>query len=295
MILTCCCQVPNWASVFLCEVKTHSHTLERSHCFAVGLNGALHCGCVLNETEDVVYSPTEAAESKPKEEPLLVVCMEEKEWPLLQNLHEVPLGGGGQSRTMLAGRNAVCSVMIKGSVCQCTALHRKAQCTGLIAPLLAHFSPRLKPHHTPGGKEKEGLKYLRGLGMWGNDIRHGPIEENLPVTFKVSSPLPVNHRKRSHLYLRFGCEWGTWECSLLRDMIQMFRQQVSYTTRPSRGASSTRRQRRTPPPPGGTQTCGQTFARGMLARASPTSHSEKDNRESTTHGANCVSAGARRC
>lgn len=71
VILTCCCQVPNWASVFLCEVKTHSHTLERSHCFAVGLNGSLHCGCVLNETEDVVYSTTETAETKPKEEPLL--------------------------------------------------------------------------------------------------------------------------------------------------------------------------------------------------------------------------------
>lgn len=137
---------------------------------------------------------------------------------------------------MLTGRNAVCPIMTEGSVCQCTALHRKAQCTGLIAPLLAHFQPQLKPHHTPGGKEKEGLKYLRGLRVWSNDIRHGPIEENLTVTFKVSSPLLLNHRKRSHLWLRFGCKWGTWECSLLGDMIQMFRRQVSYAAQPSRGA-----------------------------------------------------------
>lgn len=143
---------------------------------------------------------------------------------------------GQQSRTMLTGRNAVCPIMTEGSVCQCTALHRKAQCTGLIAPLLAHFQPQLKPHHTPGGKEKEGLKHLRGLRVWSNDIRHGPIEENLPVTFQVSSPLLVNHRKRSHLWLRFGCKWGTWECSLLGDMIQMFRRQVSYAAQPSRGA-----------------------------------------------------------
>lgn len=37
------------------------------------------------------------------------------------------------------------------------------------------------------------------------------------------------------------------------------------------------------------------FHEGMLACASPTSHSEKDNHESMTHSANCAPAGASGC
>lgn len=177
MILTCRCQVSSWASVFLCEVKTHSHTLEGSHCFAVGLNGSSRRDCVPNETEDVVYSTAETAEKEPKEEPLpslhdlkdegCVTTVAKSAWS--------SFGGGGGTKVKPCWLEGMQSVLLEPR--EVSALHRKARCTGLIAPPVAHFRPQLKPHHTPGGKEKEGLKYLRGLRVWSNDIRHGPIGE----------------------------------------------------------------------------------------------------------------------
>ncbi len=84
-------------------------------------------------------------------------------------------------------------------------------------------------------QRKRKAQVLKRPPCVGNDIRHGPIEEDLPVTFKLSTPLPlVNRRRRqSHLWLQFGFKWGTWVCSLLRDMAQMFHRQVSYITQQS--------------------------------------------------------------
>lgn len=131
--------------------------------------------------------------------------MEEKERPQLEN-EGWQFFESQQSRFMFTKRNAVNSIIIRRIVWQWTAPHRKAQRTGLIALLLAHFRPQLKSHHTAGVKKKKRrAQELKRPLCVRNDIRHGPIED-LPMTFKVSSPLPLeNHRKQSHLQLWFGC------------------------------------------------------------------------------------------
>lgn len=72
----------------------------------------------------------------------------------------------------------------------------------------------------------------------------------------------------------------------------MFHQQVSYTTQQSQGAytATVQREDKDTHPWG-----NQDFHEGMLACASPTSHSEKDNHKSMTHSANCAPAGASGC
>lgn len=137
------------------KLRHANHTLKKTHCFSVYLSSSLHCGCVAKERQDAVYfmiaeaHPTTSSFGLNKVEKWGLCKKEGKSIQCCKMCMKVLW----EPATMcaLTGRNAACVIMNRGGVCQWAALHRKAQYTGLIAVLLAHFRPQLKSHCTAGG------------------------------------------------------------------------------------------------------------------------------------------------
>lgn len=92
LMLARLCQVRH--SVSLCEVKTHSYTLGKTHCFFF-LNSSLHSGCAVNEGKDVCFM-MEIAEPIPRRsrfglnivQKQVLRKWEEKSIHCCKNLHE---------------------------------------------------------------------------------------------------------------------------------------------------------------------------------------------------------------
>ena len=115
--------------------------------------------------------------------------------------------------------------------CQQTALHRKTQyrvnssASGTLSALA-----KTPPHSRCW--RKTVAQVLKRARCVNNGTEYWTREEDLCVSITLFTPLPPANRrkKQSHLWLWFGFKWRTGGCSLLKDMIQMFKQQESYST-----------------------------------------------------------------
>lgn len=146
MILTFNCQLTSRTSVLLWDVNTHSFMDWRGHVFH-SLWIVLYTVIVWGMKWSIVFTSS-VKWLKPSQPGSCFALKRVEKWaaclklPLLQNLH------GGWLRARKVG---LCSLFYCDQSKWC--LHNGG---GLIVLPLTHFRPKLKSHHTVGGKERKG-------------------------------------------------------------------------------------------------------------------------------------------